>query len=75
MSAAARQATLAWRTGVELDAMYVREGSVFTSVGVTARMDMTLGLVEAGWSNTPSLRLRRAYREASVSLRRNAALF
>jgi len=40
---------------IERDAIYVQSGSVFTSAGVTAGMDMALAMVEADWGKATAL--------------------
>ena len=40
---------------VEADALYLRAGNVYTSAGVTAGMDMALGMVEEDWGRTVAL--------------------
>jgi transcriptional regulator GlxA family with amidase domain len=51
----ARLASLAPRVRVNGDAIYVRDGKIFTSAGVTAGMDMALGMVESDWGKTTAL--------------------
>jgi transcriptional regulator GlxA family with amidase domain len=50
-----RLATLAPRTSIDRDAIYVRDGNVFSSAGVTAGMDMALAMVESDWDKTTAL--------------------
>ena len=50
-----RLATLAPRATVERDAIYVCSGHIYTSAGVTAGMDMALGMVEADWGKATAL--------------------
>jgi|SRR5882672_5540513 len=40
---------------VNADALYVRNGNVYTSAGVTAGMDMALAMVEADWGKATAL--------------------
>jgi transcriptional regulator GlxA family with amidase domain len=40
---------------VQKDAIYVRDGNVYTSAGVTAGMDMTLAMVESDWGQPVAL--------------------
>jgi transcriptional regulator GlxA family with amidase domain len=40
---------------VDADALYLRAGNVYTSAGVTAGMDMALGIVEEDWGRTVAL--------------------
>ena len=40
---------------VDADALYLRAGNVYTSAGVTAGMDMALGMVEEDWGRTVAL--------------------
>lgn len=58
-----RRATTHWRharllsraypdVAVEPDAIFVRDGDVFTSAGVTAGIDLALALVESDWGTT-----------------------
>lgn len=42
---------------VRSDAVYVQDGNVFTSAGVTAGMDLALALVEADWGRPVALRV------------------
>lgn len=44
---------------VEPDAIYVRDGAVFTSAGVTAGMDMALAMVEEDWGRPVALAVAR----------------
>ncbi len=46
---------LAPRACIDRDAIYVRDGNIFTSAGVTAGMDLALGMVEADWGKTTAL--------------------
>jgi len=50
-----RLARSAPRAEVEPDAIYVQDGKVFTSAGVTAGMDMALAMVEADWGKPTAL--------------------
>jgi transcriptional regulator GlxA family with amidase domain len=50
-----RLSELAPRARVDRDAIYVRDGHIFTSAGVTAGMDLALGMVEADWGKTTAL--------------------
>jgi transcriptional regulator GlxA family with amidase domain len=45
---------------VETDAIYVRDGSVYTSAGVTTGIDLALSLIEEDHGRTLSLRVARA---------------
>jgi transcriptional regulator GlxA family with amidase domain len=45
---------------VEADAIYVRDGNVYTSAGVTTGIDLALGLIEEDHGRTLSLRVARA---------------
>jgi transcriptional regulator GlxA family with amidase domain len=40
---------------VDSDALYLRAGNVYTSAGVTAGMDMALGMIEEDWGRTVAL--------------------
>lgn len=40
---------------VKADALYVRNGHIYTSAGVTAGMDMALGMVEEDWGKAVAL--------------------
>ncbi|MGZ0201489.1 GlxA family transcriptional regulator [Streptomyces sp. RM1] len=62
-----RLAALHPRTRVEPDAIYVRDGTVYTSAGVTAGIDLALALVEE--DHGPDL-AREAARSLVVYLRR-----
>ena len=42
-------------TNVETDAIYVKQGKVYTSAGVTSGMDMALALVEEDWGKKVAL--------------------
>ena len=42
-------------TNVETDAIYVKQGKVYTSAGVTSGMDMALALVEEDWGKRVAL--------------------
>ena len=44
---------------VERDAIYVRDGHVWTSAGVTSGMDLALALVEADWGHDIALQVAR----------------
>lgn len=44
---------------VERDAIYVRDGNVWTSAGVTAGMDLALALVEKDWGHDIALQVAR----------------
>lgn len=44
---------------VEPDAIYVRDGDVYTSAGVTAGMDLALGMVEEDWGRSVALAVAR----------------
>jgi len=44
---------------VDADAIYVRDGNVFTSAGVTAGMDLALALVEEDWGRELALTVAR----------------
>lgn len=46
-------------TSVEPDALYVRNGNVYTSAGVTAGMDLALAMVEEDWGRTVALAVAR----------------
>jgi transcriptional regulator GlxA family with amidase domain len=50
-----RLAALAPRARIQMDAIYVQDGNVYTSAGVTAGMDMALAIVEADWGKTTAL--------------------
>jgi len=45
---------------VEADAIFVRDGSIYTSAGVTTGIDLALGLIEEDHGRTLSLRVARA---------------
>ena len=45
---------------VEVDRIFVRDGSVYTSAGVTTGIDLALGLIEEDHGRTMSLRVARA---------------
>lgn len=47
------------KTGVEEDAIYVRDGKFWTSAGVTAGMDLALALIEADLGREMALALAR----------------
>ncbi|WP_293608972.1 GlxA family transcriptional regulator [Ponticaulis sp.] len=44
---------------VEPDAIYVRDGNIWTSAGVTTGMDLALSLVEADWGHDVALQVAR----------------
>ncbi|MCB1333782.1 MAG: GlxA family transcriptional regulator [Roseivivax sp.] len=44
---------------VERDAIYVRDGNIWTSAGVTAGMDLALALVEMDWGHAVALQVAR----------------
>ena len=44
---------------VEPDAIYVRDGNIWTSAGVTTGMDLALSLVEMGWGHDIALQVAR----------------
>ena len=44
---------------VDADAIYVRDGNIFTSAGVTAGMDLALALVEEDWGRELALTVAR----------------
>ncbi|GGL81747.1 AraC family transcriptional regulator [Wenxinia marina] len=44
---------------VERDAIYVRDGHIWTSAGVTSGMDLALALVEADWGHEVALQVAR----------------
>ncbi len=48
-------AALAPRTRIDRDAIFVRDGHLYTSAGVTAGMDMALAMVEEDWGKTTAL--------------------
>ena len=50
-----RLGALAPRARIETDAIYVKDGKVYTSAGVTAGMDMALAIVESDWDKTTAL--------------------
>lgn len=50
-----RLANLAPDCQVERDAIYVRNGKLYTSAGVTAGMDMALAMVEEDWGKATAL--------------------
>jgi transcriptional regulator GlxA family with amidase domain len=50
-----RLAALAPRARIDPDAIYVRDGNVYSSAGVTAGMDMALAMVESDWGKTTAL--------------------
>jgi transcriptional regulator GlxA family with amidase domain len=54
-----RLAALAPSARIERDAIYVQDGNLFTSAGVTAGMDMALSMVEADWGRTTALAVAR----------------
>jgi transcriptional regulator GlxA family with amidase domain len=45
---------------VDADAIYVQDGNVYTSAGVTAGMDLALALVEEDWGREASLAVAQA---------------
>ena len=45
--------------GVCADAIYIRDGSVYTSAGVTAGMDMALAMLEEDWGTPVALAVAR----------------
>jgi transcriptional regulator GlxA family with amidase domain len=47
------------RVNVDPDAIYVRDGQVFTSAGITAGMDLALALVEEDLGRDPALAVAR----------------
>ena len=55
-----RLAALAPGCRVEPDAIYVRDGSIYTSAGVTAGMDLALALVEEDWGKATALAVAQA---------------
>jgi hypothetical protein len=48
------------KVSVEADAIYVRDGNVYTSAGVTTGIDLALSLIEEDHGRTLSLRVARA---------------
>ena len=58
-NAAARLAAAYPRTCVEADAIYVKDGKLFTSAGVTAGMDLALAMVEDDHGRELALRVAR----------------
>ena len=50
-----RLAAIAPAARIDRDAIYIREGNLYTSAGVTAGMDMALAMVEADWGKTTAL--------------------
>lgn len=50
-----RLAALAPGCRVDPDAIYVRDGNIFTSAGVTTGMDLALAFVEADWGRSVAL--------------------
>lgn len=44
---------------VEPDAIYVRDGNIYTSAGVTAGMDLALAMVEEDWGRSVALAVAR----------------
>lgn len=44
---------------IDADALYVRDGHIWTSAGVTAGMDLSLALVEADWGHEIALQVAR----------------
>ncbi len=66
-----RRATTHWAMGAELgqnypkvtvdiDPIFVRDGNIYTSAGVTAGIDLALGLIEEDHGRTLALRVARA---------------
>lgn len=47
------------QVSVDADALYVQDGNVWTSAGVTAGMDLSLALVEADWGHEIALQVAR----------------
>lgn len=58
-NAAGRLASAHPRTSVEPDAIYVKDGPLYTSAGVTAGMDLALALVEEDHGRELALRVAR----------------
>ncbi|MDM0075446.1 helix-turn-helix domain-containing protein [Variovorax sp. J2P1-59] len=58
-NSAARLAAAYPRTCVEADAIYVKDGKLFTSAGVTAGMDLALAMVEEDHGRELALRVAR----------------
>ena len=58
-NAAARLASACPRAQVEADAIYVKDGPLYTSAGVTAGMDLALALVEEDHGRELALRVAR----------------
>jgi len=50
-----RLAAAAPRTRLEPDALFIRDGRIYTSAGVTAGMDMALAIVEEDWGRATAL--------------------
>ena len=48
------------QVAVDVDRIFVRDGSVYTSAGVTTGIDLALGLIEEDHGRTMSLRVARA---------------
>ncbi len=48
------------RVTVDVDPIFVRDGNVYTSAGVTAGIDLALGLIEEDHGRTLALRVARA---------------
>jgi transcriptional regulator GlxA family with amidase domain len=48
------------RVSVEVDRIFVRDGSVYTSAGVTAGIDLALGMIEEDHGRTLALRAARS---------------
>lgn len=44
---------------IDADALYVNDGNIWTSAGVTAGMDLSLALVEADWGHEIALQVAR----------------
>lgn len=49
------------RVTVDPEPIFLRDGNIYTSAGVTAGMDMTLALVEEDFGSEVALRIARAY--------------
>ncbi len=67
-----KRATTHWRSvdllaknfpdvAVEPDALYVRDGKIWTSAGVTAGMDLALALVREDWGDDMALAVARRH--------------
>jgi len=48
------------QVSVEVDPIYIKAGSIWTSAGITAGIDMALALVQEDLGNGPALRLARS---------------